>query len=495
MTGTTDWAARAAAFRPATTLFVDGAERAAADGATFPTISPRDGSVVAQVAHAGRADVDLAVGAARRAFEEGTWSRAAPAARKRVLLRLAELVRRDAEHLALAETLDVGKPIRESLGVDVATCADVLAWYGEAIDKRYDAIAPTGPGSLATITREPLGVVAAVVPWNYPLILTSWKIGPALAAGNSVILKPAEQSPLSALHLARLGAEAGLPDGVLQVLSGDGPGTGAALGRHDVVDKIAFTGSVETGRAFQRYAGESNGKAVAVEAGGKSAQLVLADAPDLDAVADAVCWGIFYNAGQTCHAGSRLIVDRHVHEALLDRVLTRAKEFVVGDPLDPETVLGAVVDGTQLARIEGYVDLARSEGAVLAAGGGRPQPVPGGTYTEPTVLDGVDPASRVAQEEIFGPVLSVMVCDGPAHGVELANETRFGLAASVWTSDLTVAHRTAAALRAGTVWVNTYDAASVTTPFGGFGDSGGGRDRSLQALDAYSAPKTTWFAL
>lgn len=495
MTGTTDWLARAESFAPATTLFVDGAERGAADGAVFPTTSPRDGRVVAQVAAAGSADVDAAVAAARRAFDDGRWARTSPAHRKRALLRFAELVRRDAEHLALAETLDVGKPIRESLSVDVPTCADVLAWYGEAIDKRDGQVKPTGPDSLATVTREPLGVVAAVVPWNYPLIITSWKIAPALAAGNSVILKPAEQSPLSALHLARLGAEAGLPDGVLQVLSGDGPGPGAALGRHDGVDKIAFTGSVEVGRAFLRYAGESNGKAVAVEAGGKSAQLVLADAADLDAVADAVCWGIFYNAGQTCHAGSRLVVDRRVHDALLDRVLTRTKDFTVGDPLDPDTVLGAVVDAAQRDRIEGYVELARTEGATIAVGGGRPEPVPGGTYAEPTVLDDVDPAARVAQEEIFGPVLAVSTCDGPAEGIAVANGTRFGLAASVWSADLSTAHRTAAALRAGTVWVNTFDAASVTTPFGGFGDSGGGRDRALQALDASSAAKTTWYAL
>jgi len=489
------WLARAAAFTPTTTLYVDGREVGAADGATMPDHTPRDGAHLADVPLCGPADVDAVVAAARRAVDDGRWARTAPAHRKRVLLRFAELVRTHADELALAETLDTGKPIRESLAVDVPTCADVIAWYGEAIDKHYDLVAPTGPGALATVTGEPLGVVAAVVPWNYPLIIASWKIGPALAAGNSVVVKPAEQSPLSAMVLARLGAEAGLPDGVLTVLTGDGPTTGAALGRHPGVDKVGFTGSVEVGRLFHTYSGESNGKAVAVEAGGKSAQLVLADCGDLEAAAEAVAWGIFYNAGQTCHAGSRLVVDRRVHDELLGRVVDLAKGFTVGDPLDPDTVLGAVVDRTQLDRVVGYLDLARSEGVSIATGGSVLEPVAGGTYVEPTVLDGVDNASRLAQEEIFGPVLSVIGCDGPEEGVALANASRFELAASVWTSDLSTAHRVAGALRAGTVWVNTFDAASVSTPFGGGGDTGGGRDRSLAALDAYSAPKTTWFAL
>ncbi|MCD2196617.1 aldehyde dehydrogenase family protein [Actinomycetospora endophytica] len=486
------WRERAAAFAPTTTLRIDGREVSA--DASLPDHTPRDGSLLGDVPLAGPAEVDLAVGAARRAFDDGCWADAAPAHRKRVLLRFAELVREHTEELALAETLDTGKPIRESLQVDVPTCADVIAWYAEAIDKHYDLVAPTGPGALATITRRPLGVVAAVVPWNYPLIITSWKIGPALAAGNSVIVKPAEQSPSSALILARLGAEAGLPDGVLTVLSGDGPTTGAALGRHDGVDKVGFTGSVEVGRLFHRYSGESNGKAVAVEAGGKSAQLVLPDA-DLEAAASAIAWGIFYNAGQTCHAGSRVVVDRAVHDELVGRVVDLAKTFTVGDPLDPDTVLGAIVDRTQLDRVVGYLDLARSTGVRVASGGSVLEPVVGGTYVEPTVLDGVANSSRLAQEEIFGPVLSVIECDGAEEGVRLANATRFELAASVWTRDVSVAHRTAAALRAGTVWVNTFDAASVTTPFGGGGDTGGGRDRSLAALEAYSAPKTTWFAL
>ena len=487
----TDWPALAAAFTPPATLLIDGAE--VTPGTTMPAHTPRDGSLLGAVPFAGPAEVDAAVAAARRAVDDGRWARLAPAARKAVLLRFAALVREHAEELALAETLDTGKPIRESLTVDVPTCADVLAWYGEAVDKHYDLIAPTGPGSLATITRRPLGVVAAVVPWNYPLIITAWKIAPALAVGNSVIVKPAEQSPSSALILARLGAKAGLPDGVLTVLSGDGPTTGAALGRHPGIDKIGFTGSVEVGRLFHRYSGESNGKAVAVEAGGKSAQVVLGDA-DLDTAASAIAWGIFYNAGQTCHAGSRVVVDRSVHDELLGRVVDLAKTFTVGDPLEEDTVLGAIVDRTQLDRVTGYLDLAR-ETVDVAFGGSVLEPVPGGTYVEPTVLSGVANSSPLAQEEIFGPVLSVIACDGPDEAVALANDTRFELAASVWTRDLSTAHRVADALRAGTVWVNTYDAASVSTPFGGGGDTGGGRDRSLAALDAYSAPKTTWFAL
>ena len=486
------WLSRAAAYAPPTTLLIDGRE--VATDSALPDHTPRDGSLLGAVPFAGPAEVDAAVAGARRAVDDGRWADASPAHRKRVLLAFAALIREHTEELALAETLDTGKPIRESLTVDVPTCADVITWYAEAIDKHYDLVAPTGPGALATITRRPLGVVAAVVPWNYPLIITSWKIGPALAAGNSVIVKPAEQSPSSALILARLAAEAGLPDGVLTVLSGDGPTTGAALGRHEGVDKVGFTGSVEVGRLFHRYSGESNGKAVSVEAGGKSAHLVLPDA-DLEAAASAIAWGIFYNAGQTCHAGSRVVVDRAVHDELLGRVVDLAKGFTVGDPLDPDTVLGAIVDRTQLDRVVGYLDLARSSGVDVAWGGSVLEPVPGGTYVEPTVLDGVDNSSRLAQEEIFGPVLSVIGCSGAEDGVRLANATRFELAAAVWTRDVGLAHRTAAALRAGTVWVNTYDAASVATPFGGGGDTGGGRDRSLAALDAWSAPKTTWFAL
>jgi len=474
-------------------LYIDGAFADAADGATIEAISPRDGAVLAKVAAAGRQDVDRAVAAARRVFEAGSWSAVAPRQRKQVLLRFADLIRSNAEELAQLETLDVGKPIGDSRKVDVPTCAAVIQWYAEAIDKTYDQIAPTGPGTLAQITRAPLGVVAAVVPWNYPLILTSWKIGPALAMGNSVIVKPAEQSSLSALLLAELATEAGLPDGVLNVLPGEGAVTGQALGLHPDVDKVAFTGSGEVGRLFLGYSAQSNGKQVQTELGGKSAQVVLDSAGDLDAAASSVAWGIFYNTGQTCNAGSRLIVTPGVRDELLAKVVDIARTFRVGDPLEPSTEMGPLVDLTQTGRVGGYLDLARDEGAEFLAGG--EAPAAGSCFVRPTVLGGLPNSSRVAQEEIFGPVLTVIDAKDEADAIIKANDTKYGLAASVWTADLRTAHRVAGQLRAGVVWVNTFDAGDVMTPFGGFKDSGYGRDRSLHALDAYSALKTTWINL
>lgn len=490
------WQQRAAALKTPTQAFIDGEFIDARDGATFATVTPRDGSTLAKVAAGSAADVDRAVGAAQSAFDDGRWSTAAPSVRKRALARLADLLDERVEQIGLVESLDVGKPISDALTVDVPGAANCFRWYAEAIDKRYGEVAPTDADTLATITREPLGVVGAVVPWNYPLIISAWKLAPALACGNSVVLKPAEQSPLSALMLAELAAEAGIPDGVLNVVPGDGPTAGAALGRHTGVDKIAFTGSAEVAKAFLRYAGESNMKRVSLESGGKSAHVVHADVGDIGAAAAAIAGGIFYNAGQTCHAGSRVVVDRRIRDELTEAIVAEASaNWLPGDPLDPVTTAGAIVDTTQCAQVLSYLDIGRDEGARVVTGGGRATPVAGGTYVEPTVFDNVTGNMRVAREEIFGPVLTISVFDEPDEAVAAANDTDYGLAAAVWTRDLSRAHRTARALQAGTVWVNTFDTADITAPFGGVKLSGNGRDRSLHALDQYTSLKTTWIGL
>lgn len=490
------WLTAARACTPETRPFLGGRFVESTSDETFPSVSPRDGRVLAAVPAGSAEDVDRAVRAARESFEDGRWRDLPPKERKRVLLRWADAITAHAAELALLDTLEMGKPISESRRVDVAKTAETIAWYAETIDKTYDEVAPTPGTALAWITREPLGVVGAVVPWNYALLIASWKLGPALATGNSVVLKPAEQTSLAALLLARLATEAGLPDGVLNVVPGRGEIVGQALGRHPGVDKIAFTGSVRVARLFQVYAGESNGKQVAVEAGGKSPQLILPDA-DLAAAASAVVWGIFYNAGQTCNAGSRVIVPAELEDELLTELVKITGEtFRAGDPLDPATVLGPLVDEGQLRRVLGYVDTARAEGATIAHGGRRLLTETGGTYLEPTIVTGVRPGATIAREEVFGPVLSVLTYDGsPEEGVRLANDTDFGLVASVWTRNVTTAHRVAKRLRAGTVWINTFDASDVITPFGGFKATGAGRDKSLHALDAYTALKTTWLDL
>jgi acyl-CoA reductase-like NAD-dependent aldehyde dehydrogenase len=488
------WTSRLDRLRPRSQAFIGGAFVDAASGATFDTVSPRDGRVIASVAKCDGEDVDRAVQAARRSFESGTWARQAPRARRQTLLRLADLIEHHHEELALLEAVDMGKPVMDAYQIDLNSVMTCIRFYAEAIDKIYDEVAPTAHDVLGLITREPLGVVGAVVPWNFPLLMAAWKLGPALATGNSVVLKPAEQSPLSALRLAELASEAGLPDGVLNVVPGFGD-AGEAIGRHLDVDAVGFTGSTEVGKLFLRYAGESNMKVVSLECGGKSPQIVMADAADLDKAAQNVAMGIFFNQGEVCNAGSRLLVESSIKDDLLARVVELGRQMRPGDPLDPATKMGAIVDQGQLDRVMGYIDSGVREGAALVDGGNRALVDSGGFYVEPTVFDAVTNDMRIAREEIFGPVLATISFDHIDDAIAIANDTDYGLAASIWTSDINVAHRTAKQLRAGTVWVNCFDSSDITVPFGGYKLSGVGRDKSLHALDKYTQLKTTWIEL
>jgi acyl-CoA reductase-like NAD-dependent aldehyde dehydrogenase len=487
-----DWETAAAVLKPEGRCFIGGRFVDAASGRRFEKVSPVDGRVIAEVADGAAEDIDRAVASAREAFEDGRWRNLEPKERKRILHRFAELIRMHTRELGLLETMDVGKPIGDSLAVDAPFAADCIQYYAEFADKLVDEVAPTGPDDLALVRREPLGVVGAIVPWNYPLIITAWKLGPALVAGNSVVLKPAEQSPLSALLLARLAGDAGIPDGVVNVVPGHGESAGAPLARHMDVDMVSFTGSTEVGKLMLVAAGETNIKRVALECGGKSPHVVLADCGDLDAAASAIAWGIFYNQGETCHAGSRVIVHRSVRDALVDRIAVHAAGITLGHALDPSSKMAALVEKRHADRVLAYLDAGVKEGARIALGGRRADHLPGGAYVEATILDDVRPGMRVEREEIFGPVLGVIPFDDEADAIRMANDTIYGLAAAVWTTDMRKAHRFSAAIKAGTVWVNTFDRSSLATPFGGFKQSGFGRDRSPHAIDKYMDYKTIW---
>jgi gamma-glutamyl-gamma-aminobutyraldehyde dehydrogenase len=490
-----DWENKAQDLSICGQAFINGQYQDAASKNTFDCISPIDGRHLAKVASCDINDANLAVSNAKAVFEAGTWSQLAPVKRKQVMIRFAQLIEDNADELALLETLDMGKPIRYSKPVDVMAAARAIRWCGEAIDKIYDEIAPTANNEIGMVTREPVGVVAAIVPWNFPMIMASWKLGPALATGNSVILKPSEKSPLTAIRLGQLALDAGIPAGVLNVLPGFGHTVGKALALHMDVDTLVFTGSTKIAKQLMIYAGESNMKRVWLEAGGKSPNIVFNDAPNLQAAAEAAASAIAFNQGEVCTAGSRLLVESGVKDELIALIAKEFEAWQPGHPLDPNTTCGAMVDQQQLDTVLGFIKAGQNEGASLVSGGAQVLAETGGVYVQPTMFSGVTNQMSIAKEEIFGPVLSVIEFDGMEQAIEIANDTIYGLAAGVWTSNLNKAHKTAKALRAGMVWINHYDGGDMTAPFGGYKQSGNGRDKSLHAFDKYTEIKATWIVL
>ncbi len=478
-------AAATALTKPSRAL-IDGKEVAARSGRTFANIAPRDGSTINRITACGADEVDLAVASARTAFDDGRWRDLAPKARKKTLHTLADLMQTHAENLALLESLDTGKPIRDARAVDIPLAIGTTRYYAEAIDKVYGEVAPTPSDRLSYAVHEPLGVIGAIVPWNFPLHMAMWKVAPALAVGNSVVLKPAELTSMTALYVAKLALAAGVPAGVFNVVPGLGQEAGHALAIHMDVDMITFTGSGRTGRALMQASADSNLKRVSLELGGKSPQIVFADCDDLDAAAQNAAWGIFYNQGQVCTAASRLLVEAPIREAFVKKVIEVAQTIQVGDPFDPETRFGAMVSERQMNTSLGYIERGQAEGGRLRLGGGRVREASGGFYVEPSLIDEVEGGNILAQEEVFGPVLSVMSFDDEQDAYKIANSTIYGLAAGVWTANIGKAMRAAKALKAGLVWVNGWDACDITSPFGGVKQSGFGRDRSLHAMAKYA---------
>ena len=465
---------------------IEGQEVGARSGRTFDKMSSRDGTKINAIAAFDMTDVDLAVASARTAFEDGRWRSLAPKAKKKILHRLADLMSEHAENLALLESLDTGKPISDARNVDIPLAINTTRYYAEALDKIYGEVAPTPDDRLSYVLHEPLGVVGAIVPWNFPLHMAMWKVAPALAMGNSVVLKPAENSSMTALYTAQLALEAGVPAGVWNVVTGLGTEAGDALARHMDVDMIAFTGSGPVGRMLMRASADSNLKRVSLELGGKSPQIVFADSDDLDTAAANVAWGVFYNQGQVCTAASRLLVEESIKDDFVKRVAAVAKTIKVGDPFDPATQFGAMISSRQMHTALEYIERGQAEGGRLVMGGKQVRSETGGYYVEPSLLDNIDPANILAQEEVFGPVLSVMTFKDETEAYRIANDTIYGLASGVWTSNINKAMRAAKALKAGLVWVNGWDACDITSPFGGVKQSGFGRDRSLHALYKYA---------
>ena len=490
--GSEHWHAIWSTLVPDGRCVINGESTDSLSGKTYPNVTPINGARLCEVAECQPEDIDLAVSSARRCWEDGSWARETPKNRGAVLRRLSQLIIDNIEELALLETLDTGRPIRDSLTVDIPLSSQCFEWYADIINKRYDEAFYTSSQNLITIMREPVGVVGAIVPWNYPLLMASWKLAPALAMGNSVVLKPAEQSPLTAIRIAQLALDAGLPPGALNVCPGYGIPAGRALGLHQDVECVSFTGSIEVGKQLQQYAGLSNMKRIWVETGGKGPQIVFDDVTDLDKVATGIAWGAYYNQGQSCSAGTRLIVQATIHDALTERVAAVAQSLKLGDPLDPNTDLGAIISEQQLTRIHGYCENALADGATVLVGGGSAQVIDNGFYYQPTVIDRVRTDTSLFQEEVFGPVLSVTPFNTRTEAIAIANKTVYGLAGGIWSNDINAALSVARSVRLGTVWINTYDSSDFGVPFGGFGQSGYGRAKSLHALEKYSDLKSLW---
>jgi gamma-glutamyl-gamma-aminobutyraldehyde dehydrogenase len=482
--------------KPETRNFIDGKFVDARKGRKFETINPATGEVIASVARSDASDVDAAVKAARKAFKSGVWSKMAPRDRMTVIYKFAKLIEENALQFALLDTTDMGKPISEMLNIDIPGAVMTFNYFGETVDKIEGQVTATAATEFHYILRQPLGVVGCIVPWNYPLMMASWKVAPALAAGNSVILKPAEQSPLSGALMAKLFMEAGGPAGVFNVIQGLGEEAGKALALHMDVDKIGFTGSTEVGKLMMVYAGQSNMKRVTTECGGKTPQIITGDVPDLDTAVQYAVNGIYGNQGEVCNAGSRLIVDQKIHDDFVDLFLKKAKaSFNPGDPLDPATTMGPLVTKEQQKRVLSYIDIGRKEGAKVALGGAKPKGLDAGCYVSPTLFTGVKNDMRIAKEEIFGPVTGVIPYKKLEDAIAIANDSIYGLAASIWTSDVSTAHKAARDIEAGIVWVNCFDHGDMTSIWGGFKQSGMGRDKCLETLTTVTQTKSVWMHL